>query len=163
MPPIEMTREALLDALASWQTKHWLWLVEVFHLAIPDPPWIGHILRLCSNTEPVVHNGQTFNPAMMRTQLVERSPESPARSTLQIHWADPLITELRALLTYPTVTVKLVLHDTPNTAQRQEKNLQARVIHYDTGTIEAELSVANRRNAAQPRRLYTPSTAPGMF
>ena len=158
-----MTRDALIAALASGSAKHWLWLVEVFHLAIPDPPWIGHILRLCSNTEPVVHNGQTFNPAMMRTQLVERSPESPARSTLQIHWADPLITELRALLTYPTVTVKLVLHDTPNTAQRQEKNLQARVIHYDLGTIEAELGVPARRSAAVPRLIYTPLTAPALF
>lgn len=163
MPPLQMTRDALIDALAQWQTKHWLWLVEIFHLAIPDPPWTGHILRLCSNTEPVVHGGQTYNPAIVRPQLVERSPEAPARAVLQIQWADPLITELRALLTFPEVTLKVVLADTPNTVQRQEKKLQARVVHYDIGTIEAELGVPNRRNGAQPRHLYTPSTAPALF
>ncbi|HLB04575.1 MAG TPA: hypothetical protein VJK66_06105 [Gaiellaceae bacterium] len=160
-----MTRDALIAALASGSAKHWIWLVEIFHLAIPDPPYAGHILRLCSNTEPVVHGGETFNPALVRPQLVERAPDQPARATLVIHWADPLITELRNLQgqAFPTVTLKIVLSDTPSTIQKTDKNLQARVIHYDLGTIEAELGVPARRSAAVPRLIYTPLTAPALF
>lgn len=158
-----MDRAALIAALASWTPKKFLWLVELYHPDIPDPPWTNHVLPLCSNTEPVTHNGVSYRPAFMRPQLVERAPDQPARAVLEIQWADSLIEEMRQLATHPVVTIKVVLADTPNTVQRQEKQLQARVIHYTIGTIRAELSTRNRRNAAQPRRVYTPATTPGLF
>jgi hypothetical protein len=144
----ETTGEALI-ALAA---------IEHADLATP--------LRRSRNSANVTSNSNTYTAAYMQLQRADDS-DQPGRARLVIGDADLAITRaLRTLsgkVNAPTVTLSLVLADSPDTVQGGAVTMYLREWVSDGRLVTCTLSYEDTENEPWPCDLFTAANAPGMF
>lgn len=148
---------ALASAHAQETGEAWIVLMTVEHEAIETP------IRVCTNNENVISNGETFLPLPFEIELPGEDPEQPARARVRIDNIDRIIVDtLRAISSPPTVTLQVVLASQPDVLEAEFSGLKLRDADYDAGTVSGTLEF--EFILAEPvATSMTPGVLPGLF
>jgi hypothetical protein len=138
--------------------KVWLVLLEVTH---PDMATV----RFCRNSEPVVHDGETYLPRAFAVSLPADSGDKLDRVTLQLDVVEDasLRAIVRGIVTKPSVIMKVVLFDDPDNVQAGPFRLNITSRSSFRGMLTLELTYEDRLNRKFPAKRMSPRFFPGLY
>lgn len=157
-----MTRSVSAAALKSIQDEStaevWLVILDINHSSLSEP------IRVVNNTEDIVHGGETYLAVPFRIKLPDETPDQLPRVTLEMDNVERLITAtIRNIRKPPTVTLKVILADSPDTVEIGPFEFTVRNVRYDALVVQADLRLEDILSEPFPVHTFTPGTAPGMF
>jgi hypothetical protein len=156
--PRPLSPRAMRSIMAEVTDEAFILLVTFWHPSNPD------IFRACLNTEPIISNGNTFEPTYFEITLPETSDKAPQGCQLSIDNVDRRMVELLRSITDPVqVQLQLVLASQPNVIEMQIDDLVLREVTWDASRIEGTLSSEDPLNQMFPSHLYEPRTFPGIY
>ena len=121
-------------------------------------------VRVCSNSENVISNGNTFVPCPFDLALPDSPEEGPSTASLVIeNVSREIIDEIRLTATPITVLIEIVLASSPNTIELALPNFLLRAIEANAETISGELLTDDTSNDAWPTDRMDPGRVPGIF
>lgn len=128
---------AISSALAQQTGSAWLFLVEIMHPDIPES------IKWVNNTEPIISNGQEYEPYPFTLELaIDDEANLPEVRMLLDNVERALIALSRASEIAPEFIIRLVLSDTPDVVEIEVVGLTLLDISYDafqmTGTLYAD-------------------------
>ena len=108
-----MSRTLSTTAVASQNAENtdqvWLTAVTIAHDSLAEP------IRVVDNTENIISNGNIFVAWDFTLQLPGEDPDNPVSASISIGNIDPeIIKSLRAISSPPTVTIQILLGDSPD-------------------------------------------------
>jgi hypothetical protein len=149
---------ALSAVLAQETDKAFLPLLTIDHPDLADP------IRVVCDGQQCVSNGDTYLAFPFNIDFPPADPDSPPQVRLVIDNVDQkIIVGLRTLSSAPTVTLQVVMSDTPDTIEAGPFEMTLRQAVYDSLTIEGTLNFEDILNEAYPGDSYTPANFPGLF
>jgi len=152
-----LSAAAVASQNAQATAKVWLTTITIDHATLADP------IRVVDNNENITSNGDLFVAWDFSLQLPGEDPDNPAGAKLSIGNIDPLIIQtLRTISSPPTVTIQIILADTPNVVEIEFSGLVLRNASYDAGTITGDLRFEEILTEPVATTL-TPAMFPGMF
>jgi hypothetical protein len=149
-----------IDAVFAQETDEaFVVLLTVAHAAI-DPP-----VRVCLNGAQIVSNGNTFVPYPFDIRLPRRNGKEMPTVTLRIDNVDrSIVAALRAIDSPATVTVEVVLADSPDVREAGPYVMTLRSARTpNPAEIFGELAYEDVLNEAWPAPTFTPNNFPGLF
>lgn len=147
-----------LQALAAEYTEEvFLHLLEINHDQLAAP------IRVVNNFEDIISNGDTYIAFPFDISLPEDSDTLP-QVVLTIDNVDRSITEaLRPIATPPTISLILVLANTPDVVEAGPITFQLRSIDFDLHQVTGTLMPKDVLNAPFPYQTFSPSSHPSLF
>lgn len=150
-----VTPTGLAQAQAVVSEAAWLALLTI---TTPES-----VLRFVNNNEPIVSNGQTFEPFPFSILLPGDDGETLPRVKLVIQNFDEQIVEaIRGQATPPQVTCEVITSLTPDLVEIAIENMILRTVNYDALEITGDLQIVNVLNRVYGG-YYTPVEFPGLF
>lgn len=125
----------------------------------------GAVLRFVDNNQPIVSRGNEFFTAAFTLILPEQTGDAPRPCRLAIDNTDLAIFEVikRAAGQTVTVTVCVIMADTPDMYERGPLRYTLRNVRATKETIEGEVYDFYLSDRKFPKDTYTPDDFPGMF
>lgn len=135
----------------------WLYLVRIDHDDLATP------IRVVSNMEDIVSNGETFVGVPFELTLPDETPDGPGEARLRIDNVDRVIVNtVRLIQTPPTVRIQVVLASDPDTIECELDNLTLRDATWDASFVEGRLRFEDL--VVEPvAEIITPARFPGLF
>jgi hypothetical protein len=132
-------------------------------LATISHPSIAPPIRVVSDTQDLVSNGETFIGFPFEFALPTDS-DSPPKGRIRIQNVDRRIGQVvLSLSTAVDLQLDVVLRSDPNTLQVSYKNLKLRNITGDAIALEGEIGVQDYSTIPWPRIKATRALLPGLF
>jgi hypothetical protein len=138
---------------------------QVFlHLLTIETPG-GAVLRFVDNNQDIASRGNTFYAAGFTVVLPEQSENAPRPCRLAIDNTDLAIFQAikRAAGQEVSVSVCVVMADTPDTYERGPLKYRLRNVRATKETIEGEVHDFYLADRKFPKGTYTPEDFGGMF
>ena len=124
----------------------------------------GDVIRVVNNNEPIVSNGETFEPYAFSLKLPMSDGEKQMELLLQIDNVDQSLTKaIRELLEPPTMKLDMILSTDPDTVERSIDFLRADFINYDSMSVQFRLRPDNMMGRKFPSSRYTPARYSDLF
>ncbi|MFW5909186.1 MAG: DUF1833 family protein [Thiohalospira sp.] len=132
-------------------------LVQIDHDSLDDP------IRLVANEEAVTSNGDTYQAYPFDLRLPELTDNDP-RARLTVDNTDRLLVQtLRSIESPPTVTIRLVLWEDPDTIELEMGPLRLEQAQMDLERIQCRLGGEPWLYEPFPQHTYTPAAFPALF
>lgn len=154
-----MTTQAIKNAMYGQETDEVIVvLLTISHEDI-DPP-----IRICSNSENIESNGNTFIALPFEVTLpVDEIAEVP-RAKISIDNIDrSIVVAVRNITTAATVLMEVVLASDPDTIESTFPDFTLDSVSYDQLTVSGELSLENFLQEPYPSASFDPARFPGGF
>jgi hypothetical protein len=136
-------------------------LMMLYHADLPA------VICRAGNGTDVPSNGLTYTAARIEVKLPDDEEGRPTRAQVSVSDLDgEIVRAVRSLAgaaVAPTVTLSLVLLDSPDTVQGSAVILWLRDWSASAGIWTGELAATDTASEPYPRHLLTPEIAPGMF
>lgn len=149
---------AMRSIMAQYSDEVWAILLTIEHPNLAEP------IRVTSNSENIVSNGETYIAFPFGAALPSERDDQMARVQLIIDNVDRRVVEaVRTITSAPTVTMSVVLASDPDTIEAGPWEMTMRDIRYDALTVQGELSFENILNAPCPEGIFSPADFPGLY
>ena len=137
-----------------------LLLLEISHADIGPPT----SLYFVNNRTDIVSGANTYTGFPFQISLPADVDNTLPSVQLSIDNVDrSIIAEIRGLSGPPTITLKVVLADTPNVIEAGPFSFSLRRVDYDAFTITGTLLTEDILNEPYPGDSFTPQNFPGLF
>lgn len=150
---------AALQAIYSQETNQvFLILLMINHedLALP--------IRVVNNYQAITSNGQTYVPYAFEFDPPDEREGVITSAKLIIDNIDrSIVAMIRSLTTAPTVTVSIVLADSPDTIEAGPNEFQLKNISYNAETVSGDLIFDEMDNLNIPGDIFNPVDFGGLF
>lgn len=127
----------------------------------------ARIEALTTETEVVygtISNGQEFIYCPMEAELPTEDEDTPPQMRLSIgNVGRELVEQIRAMVSSPTVTVRMVLASNPSQIEGEIEGLTFSDIEVNRMTVTGTLVMDIFTSEPFPHHTFTPSTSPGNF
>jgi len=140
---------------AAQSDEVWLQLLTIDHDDMVAP------IRLVSNTEDVVSNGETFTAFPFELAIPATAQESVELIVDNV--TRELIDEVRSIDTPFGLTLEIVVASAPDTVEAGPFEFQSRAVEYDVQRLRFTLAYEPILNEPFPAYDYTPIDYPGLF
>lgn len=152
-----LSAAALASAHAQETGEAWLVLLTITHPALAQP------IRVTSDNQDTVSNGNTFQTFPFQITLPGEDPESPSRARLKIDNVDrSIVNTLRTITSAPSLMIQVVLASQPNVIEVEFTGLTLREAEYDAQSVIGDLVF--EAIFVEPLTIQmTPARFPGMF
>jgi hypothetical protein len=121
-------------------------------------------LRIVSNTEDIVSNGETYTAYPFEMDLPPQDDEVTISTRIQIDNVDlDIMKTLRAVTGRPKLTLSIVLARTPDILERGPMEFDLETIDYDAATIEGSLVFDSILEEPSGAYSFTPQYFPALF
>lgn len=135
-----------------------LQLLELDHADLVSP------LRFVSNTESVVHDGNTYLPFPFLVDLPDDKEGQITSARLTVDNVDrQVVTAIRSIETAASVTFLVVLASSPDTVEAGPLVFTLRNVSYNAQQVQGELIYEERLNLEVPGLKFTPELFGGLF
>lgn len=153
-----LSAAARLSAFASETDKVWLMILTIEHPEI-DPP-----IRVVANTEDIVSRGHTYVAYPFELELPADTAEEVPEVQLSFDNIDRVLTDtIRTMRDAATVTIEVVLADTPDVVEAGPFFMTMKDVDYNAAVIAVTLGFEDILNEPFPKDTFTPATHPGIF
>jgi len=154
----QLSQTALEAVLAPQTEQVFLVLVEIDHETLAGP------LRFVRNTEPITHNGNTYDPVAFDINLPASGEDGTPRASITIDNVDRRLTDtIRSVTSRPTITLKIVLASSPDTVELGPAEFKLERVSYDEMQIEGDLVYEDFLTLEYPADQFDPFNFPGLF
>ena len=137
--------------------KVWIVLLEITATGLSTP------IRIASDNRDVVHQGWTYIGYPFEDELPPESPDRPMIARIRIDNTERLIVnEVRTISEPPTVALKVVLADQPDTIEVEYAGMRLRNVTWDQGEISGDLVYEDILSEPVCEQM-TPARFPGAF
>lgn len=151
-----MSNAALAQMFAPESNKPFLPLLKIENAAWDDPVY------LVRNTEDITSNGDTYSWYPFDVAFPGDSDQ--IELTVSLCNSDrSYIAQIRSATPPFTVTLSMVVADTPDTIELGPYALDLKTINYDQFIIEGKLSYESIMNETYPGDSFTPDLFPALF
>lgn len=134
----------------------WLYLITINHADLPAP------IRLVSNVEDIVSNGETYVGLPFAIELPDEG-ERAGEARIRVDNVRREITEwVRSMTGPPTVDIQVILADSPDTIELEISGLTMRDVTYDAVAVTGYLR-AEDLTVEPVAEIITPARFPGLF
>jgi hypothetical protein len=121
-------------------------------------------LRFVNDTQPIVSQGQLYQPAVFNMALGRDASDSVTTVNLSFDVGDrQLVSYLREVKDTPKFYISAVVAERPDTVELAETEYELNSFTINNTTITMVLTVEPVLNEPIPADLITPLTAPAMF
>ena len=152
-----VSNDGRAELYAAQSAEVWVQLITIEHAALVTP------IRLCSNNEDIVSDGETFTAWDVPPILpVSTEGELPAVELAIGNVTRELTVALRAITTPITVTLEVVRASDPDTIEAQYV-YESRTLRYAEDSVRIELGSESLMSERIPGDTYTRLTNPGLF
>ncbi len=150
---------AALQAIYSQETNQvFLVLLEIDHADLVDP------IRVVSNHQAITSNGQTYVPYAFEFDPPDEREGVITSAKLIIDNIDrTIVATIRSLTTPPTVTVSIILADSPDVIEAGPLTFLLRNVTYDVETVSGDLIYDELDNLNIPGDTFNPVDFGGLF
>lgn len=153
-----LSTAALASILAQETAEVWLPLLTIEHEDLTTP------YRFVANTEDVTSNGETFTAFPFDCRLPTAVQDQPPQAEIVIDNIDRTIVDtIRSIQSPPTITLQIVLADSPDAVEIEVADLQLTDVETDAFQIKGSLRYEDVLNAQFPEGTFTPAEFAGMF
>jgi hypothetical protein len=143
---------------ASETDKTALMLVTLKHSKLSAP------LRFVHDGQNRVSRGETYQAAAFDISLPTQQADQPPTARLAICNVDKaIVEEIRGLSEFPTVTIEVILAETPDVVETSYEDMTMKDATYDALIIEGSLGYEDFLMEPYPGDTYTPAIFPGLF
>lgn len=157
LPEFLPSSAAVAAANAQYTDKVWLMLLEITHATLTTP------IRVVNNNEDIVSNGNTYLKAAFDMPLPDEIDESPSVQIV-IDNVDRLIVDSARSISSPaTVTLSVVLADTPNVIEAGPFLMQLVRVSYDKLKVTGTLIYEDILNDQFPAQTFNTARYPGIY
>ena len=137
--------------------KVWIVLLEITASGLSTP------IRIASDNQDVVHKGWTFIGYPFEVELPPESPDRPMIARIRIDNTERLfVNDVRTISEPPTVALKVVLADQPDTIEVEYAGMRLRNVTWDQGEISGDLVYEDILSEPVCEQM-TPARFPGAF
>ena len=152
-----MTTAAIQSVNAEQTDEVWLVLLEITHPSLVTP------IRVVNNTQPIVSNGNTYLASAFNLTLPD-DVQGLSFVEIEIDNVDRVIVDtIRALATPPSVSLFVVLADTPDSIEFGPHQMKLSDVDYNASTVKGTLIYEDLLNEPFPGRSFDKSRYPGLF
>lgn len=150
---------AALEAIYSQETNQvFLVLLEIDHADMTTP------IRVVNNHQAISSNGQTYVPYAFEFDPPDEREDVTTNAELIIDNIDRSIVALiRSLTTAPTVTVSIVLADSPDTIEAGPLEFKLKNVSYNVETVSGDLVYNDIDTINIPGDVFNPEDFGGLF
>jgi hypothetical protein len=121
-------------------------------------------LYFALNTENVISRGIPFLAFPFDIIVPDDSDDAPPQAILTVSNLDRQMTDfLEMSITPPTITIEIILIDTPDIIERSWSGLTLRVVKYNRENISGALTYEKMDSEGFPKGIFSPTHFPGMF
>lgn len=153
-----LSSPAVASLMAASTSKVWLHLLSLSHSTWANP------YRLVDDLADITSRGNVYTAYGFQLSIPpEVADELPRVELIVDNTAQLLIAAIEALQTPPTVTLELVLADTPDTVERGPWTFSVRQMAYDVSSIRTELTYEPLSAEPFPALRFTPTKFAGLF
>lgn len=146
------------EAIYAQQTDEvFLTILEITHDDIQVP------IRIVNDYSNIVSNGNTYTAFPFQISLPKESEEISRASVSFDNVSRELIDEIRSIETPPSISLSIILADSPDTIEVGPFNFILTNATYNQFTIQAELNFEDILNQNYPADTFTPQNHPGLF
>lgn len=155
---MSLSPTALAAVLAQETDKVFLPLLSISHPDLAEP------ILVVNDGQNCVSNGGTYLAFPFTIDFPPADPDQAPQVRLVVDNVDQsIIVGIRQLSSAPTISLSVVLSDTPDTIEAGPFNMTLRQAVYDSLTIEGTLNFEDILNEPYPGDAYTPANFPGLF
>lgn len=152
-----MSTAATESINAEQSDEVWLILLEITHPSLVTP------IRVVNNTQNIVSNGNTYLASAFTLSLPD-DVQGLSYVQLEIDNVDRLIVDtIRALATPPSVSLSVILADTPDSVEFGPHQMTVSDVDYDASTVKGTLIYEDLLNEPFPGRSFDKANYPGLF
>jgi hypothetical protein len=128
-----------------------------------DAPELAEPIRVCSDSQPTISNGETYQPYPFQIVLPGEDEDSSPEATLEIdNVARELVATVRTM-TSLLVRAQLVLASQPDTVELDYDGMMLRSVTVTAGTISGTLTADSDEVEPYPSGRFTPADFPALF
>lgn len=121
-------------------------------------------LRISSDSEGTMHDGESYLFYPFGIVLPDDHEEHVSKARIVIeNVSRDIIDEIRSVSSPPTITMKVVLADSPDTIEAIFPDFMLTEVTYNQLQIEGDLSLETYMDEPFPGDDFLPATFPGMF
>jgi hypothetical protein len=155
---VPLSAAALQAVLAHQTEKVFLACLTITHADLALP------IRVVNDGQDLVRTEGVFTAYPFEVPMPDSDSQKPPQVRLRIDNVDRSITAaLRALSSKPTVTLEVVLADSPNTIEAGPFPFTLQLASYDALVVEGTLGFEDVLNEPFPKDSFTPKLFPGLF
>ena len=156
--PRNVSLAAMQATLAQETSKVFLVLLDVNHVDLLVP------VRLVNNTSNIVSNGNTYTAFPFSARMPDdREDREPVAEISIVNVTRELIDEIRNIHSDLSVTLSVVLADSPNIIEWGPLEMEVQSISYDAEKITFSLGMQAFTKEPFPYKAFTPNKFPGLF
>ena len=150
---------AALEAIYSQETAQvFLVLLMIDHADMSSP------IRVVNNHQAITSNSQTYVPYAFEFDPPDEREGVITSAKLVIDNIDrTIVATIRGLTTAPTVTVSIVLADSPDTIEAGPLEFQLKNVSYDVETVSGDLVYNDIDTINIPGDVFNPVDFGGLF
>jgi hypothetical protein len=150
---------AFVQAVLQENTEDvFLFLLTLDHADLAQP------IRLVNNIESVTSRGNLYSAFPFELVLPQDDGETLPEVIISMSNVTlELIEDVRTLQGALSVTVEIILSDSPDYVEMSIEGMKTNNISYDAQRLQATCQVEDVLNLAFPQELYLPSNFPGLF
>ena len=135
-----------------------LTLLEISHADL------AATIRLVNNHTQITHDEETYLPYFFTLALPkEDNGKLHSVNIIMDNVNRSIVTAMRSISSAATITIKVVLADSPDTVEIQLSDMILRNVTYDASVVSGELIFEERINYQIPGLLFTPNNFPGIY
>ncbi len=149
--------QALQAVQANCTGEVFLFLAKIEHDDLASP------IRYVNNTEAIVNTEGTWNPSHFDFVLPEEGDEMKGAQITIGNVDRSLVPIIRSISSPPTITMSLILADSPDTFEWGPVEFQLAGVQYDVSKISGTISATKNLNSNMSRYRFTPDLFPGAF
>lgn len=154
----DLSNPAVASLMAASTSKVWLHLLTISH-----DDWVT-TYRLVDNTENITSRGNVYTAYAFQAVIPAEMADELPRVELAIdNVGQLLIAAIETLQSSPTITLEVILADTPDTVERGPWTFSVRQVKYREQDVKIELSYEPLSTEPFPALRYTPTKFEGLF
>lgn len=125
---------------------------------------LGGPIRVVNNRDNITSGGDVYTAYPFAFALPDEDEETLSQVELVITNVDRLLVDsVRSIATPLTVTLEVILADTPDTIEAGPFIMSMSEVRYDALKLSGTCNFQDLLNEPYPEGSYTPSTYPGLF
>ena len=150
--------QAITELSAQQTDTAWLVLIELSHPDLPAP------IRVTSDAVQTISNGDVYSPFPFDLTLPDDSEgRAPQANLVFDNISQEIIAALRALITPPILTIRIVRASDPNYVEREWVGLEWHSSQYDISTVTGILTIDDLAKEEFPFITFDSARFPGLF
>jgi hypothetical protein len=125
---------------------------------------LSHPILVVNNKTNITSNGDEYVAFPFEIILPDSKDDAQPRAKLRIDNVSREIGEaIRSISSPPSVTIKIVRQDTPNTVEMQFSNMQLSKVSYDALSVEGDIDFEDLTREPFPAWTFSPSYFSGIL